>query len=55
MKTKTEKFDIWEAVGLVAVMILGVLLAWLFLVATPPQNSAECDYWAEQIEKAGVR
>lgn len=55
MKTKTEQFDIWEAVGLVAVMILGVLLAWLFLVSTPPQNSAECDYWAEQIEKAGVR
>ena len=29
---------------------LFLALAWLYLVATPPQNSAECDYWAEQAE-----
>lgn len=52
MKTKTEQFDIWDALGVVAVTILGALAFYLFLVATPPQNSAECDYWADQLERA---
>lgn len=29
---------------------LFLALAWLYLVATPPQNSAECDYWSAQAE-----
>lgn len=55
MKTKTEQFDIWDAIGSVAVTILGAMAFYLFLLATPPQNSAECDFLADQIEKAGVR
>ena len=42
-----------EAAGCVAVVILYAVLAFLgllFLVATPPQNSAECDYWAAKLE-----
>ena len=47
--------ELADAAGLVAVTILIVILAWLFLVATDEQNSAECDYCAVQFEKAGVR
>ena len=47
--------EIADAAGMVAVTILIVILAWLFLVATDEQNSAECDYWSVQFENAGVR
>lgn len=51
MKTNTEQFDICDALGVVAVTIICALAFYLFLVATPPQNSAECDYWAEKLER----
>lgn len=47
--------ELADAAGLVAVTILLAILAWLFLVATDEQNSAECDYWAVKFEKAGAR
>lgn len=49
MKPETVE-TLKEAAGCVAVFILYAVLAWLFLVATPPQNSAECDYWAAKLE-----
>ena len=39
-----------EIAGAVLTCALFLALAWLFLVATPPQNSAEFDYWAAQAE-----
>ena len=39
-----------EIAGAVLTCALFLALAWLFLAATPPQNSAECDYWAAQME-----
>ena len=39
-----------EIAGAAITTALFFALAWLYLVATPPQNSAECDYWAEQME-----
>ena len=47
--------ELADAAGLVAATILIVILAWLFLVATDEQNSAECDYWAVQLERAVVK
>ncbi len=35
---------IGEALGGILVVILFLILAWLFLVITPDQRSAECDY-----------
>lgn len=52
MKPETVE-TLKEAAGCVAVAILYAVLAflgWLFLVATPPQNSAECDLTAAQLE-----
>ena len=52
MKPETVE-TLKKAAGCVGAVILYAVLAflgWLFLVATPPQNSAECDYWAAQLE-----
>ncbi|MGN0851821.1 MAG: hypothetical protein ACI4Q3_00420 [Kiritimatiellia bacterium] len=49
MKPETVE-TLKEAVGCVAVFIIYVVLAWLFLTATPPQFSAERDLCAEQME-----
>ena len=49
MKPETVE-TLKEAAGCVAVAILYAVLAWLFLVATPPQASAECDLIADQLE-----
>ena len=49
MKPETVK-TLKKAAGCVGEVILYAVLAWLFLVATPPQNSAECDYWAAKLE-----
>lgn len=38
-----------EIAGAVLTCALFLALAWLFLAATPPQNSAEFD-WAAQME-----
>lgn len=42
--------DICEAVGAVLVMLMMFILAWLFLLATPDQRSAEADAVAEEME-----
>ena len=39
-----------EAVGMVLGMLILIILAWLFLLATPDQRSAEADAVAEEIE-----
>lgn len=35
---------IGEALGGILVVLLFLILAWLYLVITPDQRSAECDY-----------
>lgn len=42
--------DICEVVGAVLVMFMMFILAWLFLLATPDQRSAEADAVAEEME-----
>ena len=42
--------NVLECVGGVITMALFVLLAWLYLIATPDQMSAECDLAREQLE-----
>lgn len=51
---KMNWHDIAEIVGGIITMVLFALLAWAFLVITPDQRSAECDYWADQLKKAQV-
>lgn len=49
-RTKMWLEDICEAVGAVLVMLMMFILAWLFLLATPDQRSAEADAVAEEME-----
>ena len=39
-----RKASVLEVIGGIATMALFALLAWLYLIATPPQMSAECEY-----------
>lgn len=48
--TKINWHDVAEAIGCALTILLFALLAWLFMIATPAQQSAECDYWAGQME-----
>ena len=50
-RTKMLLEDVCEAVGAVLVTLMMILLAWLFLLATPDQRSAEADEAAELYEK----
>ena len=34
--------------------VLVVILFWLYLIATPDQFSAECEYQLEQMQKGGA-
>lgn len=43
-----------NAIGLLAVAFGMFVLAWLFAVATPDQNSAECDALAEEMQGGGT-
>lgn len=52
MERRKDRIDWADAIGCVIVSVLLVVLAWLFLELTPPQNSAECDYWAAKLEAA---
>lgn len=52
IRTKMFLEDMCEAAGAVLAWIVIILLAWLFLLATPDQRSAEADAAAEQLEKA---
>ena len=47
---KIRRENIKEAIGLVFAMLLFLVLAWLFLVATPDQCSAEADLIRAQLE-----
>ena len=49
-RTKMWLEDVCEAVGAVLVTIMMFILAWLFLLATPDQRSAEADAVAEEME-----
>ena len=50
LEKKIRRENIKEAIGLVFAMLLFLVLAWLFLVATPDQCSAEADLIRVQLE-----
>ena len=47
---KIRRENIKEVIGLVFALLLFLVLAWLFLVATPDQCSAEADLIRVQLE-----
>ena len=44
--------EVLEAIGGTITMILFALLAWLFLIATPDQCSAECELIRAEMAEA---
>mgnify|MGYP007111749989 CR=1 FL=1 len=46
--------NIKEIIGAILCVVGMAALIFLYLVATPDQMSAECDYWKYEGEKAGV-
>lgn len=52
LEKKIRRENIKEAIALIIAVPLFVLLFWLFLVATPDQMSAECDYLKYQMQQA---
>ena len=52
IKTKMLVEDICDAVGAVFAFLVLILAAWLFLLATPDQFSAEAEACAQEIEQA---
>ena len=43
IRTKVILGDVADAVGAVVMTVVAAVLVWIFIVATPTQNSAECD------------
>lgn len=52
LEKKIRRENIKEAIALIIAVPLFVLLFWLFLIATPDQMSAECDYLKYQMQQA---
>lgn len=52
IEREIRRENIKEAIAFVFAVPLFVLLFWLFLVATPDQMSAECDYLKYQMQQA---
>ena len=51
--TNSDLFrDLADAIGAIFVAALIIVIVWLFLIATPPQNSAECDALEVEFENA---
>lgn len=51
--TNSELYrDLADAIGAIAITALIIVLVRLYLVATPPQNSAECDRFEAELENA---
>lgn len=46
--------NVGEVVGAIAFAVLVVILFWLYLIVTPDQYSAECEWERAQMEKGGV-
>lgn len=46
--------SVFEAIGGLLVIAMFIFLAWLFLVITPDQNSAECDALREEMRQKGI-
>lgn len=44
---------IGDVVGGILLMLLAIALFWLFLIATPDQMSAECDWARAEMESMG--
>jgi hypothetical protein len=56
MNGKSNEFvaSVFEAIGGLLVIAMFIFLAWLFLVITPDQNSAECDALREEMRQKGI-
>ena len=51
LEKKIRRENIKEAIALIIAVLLFVLLFWLYLVATPDQMSAECEYLMYQMQQ----
>lgn len=51
LEKKIRRENIKEAIALIIAVPLFVLLFWLYLVATPDQMSAECEYLMYQMQQ----
>lgn len=54
VKSKELVTSVFEAIGGLLVIAMFIFLAWLFLVITPDQNSAECDALREEMRQKGI-
>jgi hypothetical protein len=52
LEKKIRRENIKEAIAFIIAVPLIVLLFWLYLVATPDQMSAECEYLMYQMQQA---
>ena len=52
LEKKIRRENIKEAIAFIIAVPLFVLLFWLYLVATPDQMSAECEYLRYQMQQA---
>jgi hypothetical protein len=52
IEKKIRRENIKEAIAFIIAVPLIVLLFWLYLVATPDQMSAECEYLIYQMQQA---
>ena len=52
IEKKIRRENIKEAIAFIIAVPLFVLLFWLYLVATPDQMSAECEYLRYQMQQA---
>ena len=47
LRRKLRRAAIWDVIGGILLAILGIVLFWLYLAATPPQSSAINDREAD--------
>jgi hypothetical protein len=52
IEKKIRRENIKEAIAFIILVPLVVLFFWLYLIATPDQMSAECEYMKYQMQQA---
>ena len=49
LRRKLRRAAIWEAIGIILLAVMGFVLSWIYLAATPAQSSAINDLEAEEV------
>ena len=52
LEKKIRRENIKEIIAAILVGVCAVVFIWLYLIATPDQMSAECDYLKYQMQQA---